>query len=151
MVLVTECFFNLFLEVSQNSKKQNNCNSNWKKLLGFRNIQEKLENLNFPPIIVNNLLFRGVIWQFWHLLSAIGPNVKYLQVPNWYIAFQIHTCKKYFRRFERCVSQKRCNFLIKCCFMPIQAVFPRSIHSISHQSPNEIQLSFIVATYFANH
>ena len=26
-------------------KKQNNYNSNWKKLLGFRNLQEKLENI----------------------------------------------------------------------------------------------------------
>jgi hypothetical protein len=28
----------------QTVKGQNNYNSNWKKLLGFRNIQEKLEN-----------------------------------------------------------------------------------------------------------
>ena len=28
-------------------KKQNNHNSNWKKLLGLRNMQEKLENLLF--------------------------------------------------------------------------------------------------------
>ena len=26
-------------------KKQNNYNSSWKKLLGFRNLQEKLENI----------------------------------------------------------------------------------------------------------
>ena len=37
--LVSECFFNLILEVSQK-----NCNSNWKKILGVRNMQEKLEN-----------------------------------------------------------------------------------------------------------
>ena len=30
------CFFNLFLEVSHS-------NSNWNKLLGFKNMQEKLE------------------------------------------------------------------------------------------------------------
>ena len=36
--LVSECFFNLILEVSQK-----NCNSNWKKILGVRNMQEKLE------------------------------------------------------------------------------------------------------------
>ena len=35
-------FFNLFMEVSQIN--QNNYNSNWEKLLGFRNMQEKLEN-----------------------------------------------------------------------------------------------------------
>ena len=40
--LVTECFFNLFLEVSHTQQK----NSNWKKLLGLRNIQEKLEKVN---------------------------------------------------------------------------------------------------------
>ena len=37
--MVTECFFNLFLEFFQI-----NYNSNWKTLLGFRNLQEKLEN-----------------------------------------------------------------------------------------------------------
>ena len=36
-LLVTECFFNLFLEVSHI----------WKKILGFRNMQEKLEKLYF--------------------------------------------------------------------------------------------------------
>ena len=41
--LVTECFFNLFLEVCQISKKKNNYNSNLKKILGFRNLQETLE------------------------------------------------------------------------------------------------------------
>ena len=32
-------------------KKYNNYNSNWKKLLGFRNLKEKLEN-DFTPIIL---------------------------------------------------------------------------------------------------
>jgi hypothetical protein len=35
---------NLFLEVSQVSKNYN-YNSNWKKLLGLRNMQKKLENI----------------------------------------------------------------------------------------------------------
>jgi hypothetical protein len=34
---------NLFLEVSQIKEIRTNHNSNWKKLLGFRNMQEKLE------------------------------------------------------------------------------------------------------------
>ena len=38
--LVTECYPGDFSDL----KKQNNYNSNWKKLLGFRNLQEKLEN-----------------------------------------------------------------------------------------------------------
>ena len=39
--LVTECFFNLFMEVSYTNHM--NWNSNWKKLLGFRNMQEKVK------------------------------------------------------------------------------------------------------------
>ena len=42
--LVTECFFNLLLEISQISKNRTIiCNADWKKILGFRNLQEKLE------------------------------------------------------------------------------------------------------------
>ena len=41
--LLKECFFNLFLEVFSDPINWNNYNSNWKKLLGFRNMQEKLE------------------------------------------------------------------------------------------------------------
>ena len=39
--LVTECFFNLFLEGFSDLI---NYNSNWKKMLGFRNMQEKLKS-----------------------------------------------------------------------------------------------------------
>ena len=39
--LVAEYFFNLFL--LSDMINWNNSNSNWKKLLGFRNMQEKLE------------------------------------------------------------------------------------------------------------
>ena len=47
--LVTECFFNLFLEISQILK-----NRNWKKLqLGFRNLQEKLEMHFFHKSLVH--------------------------------------------------------------------------------------------------
>ena len=41
---VTECFFNLFLEISQISKDRTIIIQIGKKLLGFRNLQEKLEN-----------------------------------------------------------------------------------------------------------
>ena len=37
--LVTECFFNFSYLINQNNQ-----NSNWKKILGFGNTQEKLEN-----------------------------------------------------------------------------------------------------------
>ena len=42
-ILVTECFFNLFLEI--------NYYYNWKKMLGFINMQEKLENQLFPKTL----------------------------------------------------------------------------------------------------
>ena len=35
----------------------NNYNSNWKKLLGFRNLQEKLENIPY--------ILEGTIKEFW--------------------------------------------------------------------------------------
>ena len=46
-LLVTECFFNLFLEVSHIGKNRTIRIQTGKKLLGFRNIQEKLENSKF--------------------------------------------------------------------------------------------------------
>jgi hypothetical protein len=39
--------FKLFLAGFSEPINQNNCISNWKKLLGFRNMQEKLANLLF--------------------------------------------------------------------------------------------------------
>ena len=47
--LVTEClFFSFVLGSFSYLVNKNNSNSNWKKLLGFRNMQEKLEkNLNY--------------------------------------------------------------------------------------------------------
>ena len=49
--LVTECFFNLFLDVSHIYLEQ--LGFNWKKLLGFGNMQEKLENIfqNYKPCV----------------------------------------------------------------------------------------------------
>ena len=43
--LVTECFFNFFLEISQISKNRTIIIQMGKKVLGFRNLQEKLENV----------------------------------------------------------------------------------------------------------
>jgi hypothetical protein len=40
------------VEVSQILKKWNNYDSNWKNLLGFRNLQENLENIFFNLIWV---------------------------------------------------------------------------------------------------
>ena len=48
--LVTEWFFNLFLEVSHTYL----VNSNWKKVLGFRSMQEKLEKSSSPNLIFKN-------------------------------------------------------------------------------------------------
>ena len=45
--LVTECFFNLFLKVSQISKNRKNRIQIGKKILGFRNMQDKLEKVIF--------------------------------------------------------------------------------------------------------
>ena len=45
--LVTECFFNLFLEVSQIYKIKTIIIQIGKKLWGFRNLQEKLEKVYF--------------------------------------------------------------------------------------------------------
>ena len=45
--LVTECFFN-------------NYNSNWKKLLVFRNLQEKLENDTFLSCFVYCLIIQNM-------------------------------------------------------------------------------------------
>jgi len=44
-ILVTECFFYLVPGGFPDIINQNNSNSNWKKLLGFRNMQEKLEKM----------------------------------------------------------------------------------------------------------
>ena len=43
-------FFQLVLGSFSDLKNQNNYNSNWKKILGFRNLQEKLENSFFSYI-----------------------------------------------------------------------------------------------------
>jgi hypothetical protein len=70
--LVTECFFNLFLEVGT-----------WKKILRFRNMQEKLENyfayLDKTPWFQNSssgqflnsmYLWRHKLTQFWGTIIA---------------------------------------------------------------------------------
>ena len=49
--LVTECFFNLFLEVSHKAIEI----ENWKELLGFRNMQEKLEKALFFKLLLAGL------------------------------------------------------------------------------------------------
>ena len=41
--MVTECFLTCFGGFS-NLENQNNHNSNWKELLGYKNLQEKWEN-----------------------------------------------------------------------------------------------------------
>ena len=45
--LATECFFNLCLEISQISKNRRIITQIGKKLLGLRNLQEKLENSSY--------------------------------------------------------------------------------------------------------
>ena len=62
----------------------------------------------------------------------------------------LHTRKENFRKLEKCVRQMRRNLLIKGCFMSIESIF-RTIHSEKKQSCNEVEFSFSVATYFANH
>ena len=48
-------------DMSVNKVDQNNLNSNWKKILGFRNTQEKLKNwINFEtPDTVHPCPYRG--------------------------------------------------------------------------------------------
>ena len=67
--LITESFFNLFLEVSNFSKNRTIFNSNWKKLLGFRNLQEKLENNSSLKLGSRSKGRPRLFRTFWQILS----------------------------------------------------------------------------------
>ena len=57
--LVTECFFNLFLEVPHNksSNKSEQLGFKLEKILGFRNMQEKLEKCSFKNPARTQIVF----------------------------------------------------------------------------------------------
>ena len=60
--MLTECFFNLFLEISHINKLEE-LELKLEKLLGFRNMQEKLEkidlkfghNFSIPTIVIGDI------------------------------------------------------------------------------------------------
>ena len=75
-IFETECFFNLFLELRSNTLEQL-----WfkiEKILGFRNLQEMLENIHsFNDLILTNIisfcpnvkLFKLAVWIFLQILG----------------------------------------------------------------------------------
>ena len=61
--LVTKCFFNLFLEISEISKNRTIMIQIGKKILGFSNLQEKIEkdfghSVQFFPLSIKVATFR---------------------------------------------------------------------------------------------
>ena len=80
--MVTECFFLLVLGGFSDLINQNNFNSNWKNILGFRNMQEKLENNR----ILQELPFLGKM-----AMNRIIMNrmLNFLKVPHFVVIFII--------------------------------------------------------------
>jgi hypothetical protein len=71
----------------------NNSNSNWKKLLGFRNIQEKLENKVFPNLNLQKIVLaqNGLLLMKKNEKNFIGFSCKklYSKVQFWLFSMLI--------------------------------------------------------------
>ena len=74
--LVTECFFKLFPGGFSLMINWSNYNSNWKKILGFRNMQEKLVNTILYETKCFFCKFADLSRKWAHLPLVYGPFKK---------------------------------------------------------------------------